>query len=156
VCVSHHHDTELGRSWRHALAALKVRRHRLDRTAAQCPYFRGWPSTYNSHLNQQVDLARCLEIPKPTMAIGGTDAMETEDTSVNDALRERLDEGKALKSLKPAEAEAIFKALVATGELSTPRAARIMCSGFASNLRCGFGRRLCSRGDSAAMCRWAL
>jgi hypothetical protein len=90
------------------------------------------------------------------MATGGTDAMETEDTSVNDALRERLDEGKALKSLKPAEAEAIFKALVATGELSTPRAARIMCSGFASNLRRGFGCRLRSRGDSAAMCRWAL
>ncbi|KAJ1488069.1 hypothetical protein T484DRAFT_1939941 [Baffinella frigidus] len=38
--------------------------------------------------------------------------METEDTSVADALRERLDQGKTLKALKPAEAEAIFASLV--------------------------------------------
>ena len=55
--------------------------------------------------------------PPPT-AESAALAMEAEDTSVTDALRERLDQAKTLKSMKPAEAEAIYESLVAAGGCS--------------------------------------
>jgi len=45
-------------------------------------------------------------------------AMEAEDTSVTDALRERLDQAKTLKAMKPAEAQAIYESLVVAGGCS--------------------------------------